>query len=864
MTASDKNLLGGRLGWLAMGAFAAYAAMGSSDLAMAAVTKDGGVAALPPGAGAAVKQFNIQAGPLDEAIAAYEQASGVKVKLTLPNGTIGGFKSQGVVGSYASDEALRLLLDGTGLSFQLENNVAVVGVQAKDTVSVTSSLNTVALTQFTEPLTDTAQTVNVVPQFIMQEQAVTTLRDSLRNVPGISIAAGEGGNQGDNLTIRGFSARSDIYLDGIRDFGSYYRDAFDYDAIEVLQGPASVQFGRGSTGGVVNQESKTPRGKEFVNGTIQLGTNQMRRVSADVNEPLTNFVPNAAFRMNVVGSQNMVAQRNVAETRRFGIAPSLAFGLGKPTRATISYLHENEDSTPDYGLPYFGIKVAPVDRKNYYGYARQNYLRTNPDVVTGKVEHDFGSSLTLRSTLRWGNYPRDINVTEPVITSAPVLTAATTAAPVATATCSSTAATPCYSLNTSLSQIQVRQQLIPVKSVEDILWEQTSAVGHVKLGSLENNFVVMVEGGRERSRPQRLVYASVPMTSALNPNPELPLAVGATLGAKTWVSSQSYGVSFMDTLKPTWWLLFSGGLRFDYFNSQSNTAAIGTTAALAANRLDKKPTYRAAVVVKPRRNGSVYFDYGTSFNPSAESLSLTANNAALPPQTNETYEVGTKWDLVHDRLNINGAYFRTNKANVYETDPNNTLNVIPVGNQRVQGLQVGAIGHMPQHFDLIVGYAYLDGTVTNSIVNASPFAALYKANDPIYGQAPYFINPTGFPLANVPKNSGNVWVTHDLLWRFVGGFGGNYTGPRRASSTALVALPQTSAPTPIANVPIGFKAIEGYWVFSAMLRRPINDRLDFQANLINLANKFYIDAPHPNHLIPGEGFNAQFGLNLHF
>ncbi len=136
----------------------------------------------------------------------------------------------------------------------------VVGVQAKDTVSVTTSVtDSVAMTKFTEPLLDTPQSITVVPQFVMQDEAVTTLRDTLRNVPGISLAAGEAGAQGDNLTIRGFTARNDIFLDGIRDFGSYYRDSFNYEQVDVLEGPAGVQFGRGSTGGVVNQESKVPR-----------------------------------------------------------------------------------------------------------------------------------------------------------------------------------------------------------------------------------------------------------------------------------------------------------------------------------------------------------------------------------------------------------------------------------------------------------------------------------------------------------------------------------------------------------------------------------------------------------------------------
>ena len=329
-------------------------------------------------------------------------------------------------------------------------------------------------------------------------------------------------------------------------------------------------------------------------------------------------------------------------------------------------------------------------------------------------------------------------------------------------------------------------------------------------------------------------------------------------------------------------------MRYDYFNTRANAAAVpaNTTAGVAAaaatdlSRLDKQPNYRAGIVLKPTLNGSLYFDYGTSFNPSAESLSLAANTATAPPEQNTTYEAGVKWDLLRSRLNLNSSIFRTEKLNARETDPTNSLNSLLVGNQLVRGGQVGALGHLPQHLDLIVGYAYLDGRVEKSVVNASPFAAInsnfyaaaLKLNplsplsviDPRYNTAPYYLSPNNFPFANVPKNSGNFWVTHGLPWRFVGGFGGNYIGARRASSTSAIAVYNQPGPVALSTIPFAFKAIPGYTVVSAMVRRPINERMDLQVNLNNLTNKFYIDTPHPNHLIPGEGFNTQFSYNVHF
>jgi catecholate siderophore receptor len=828
--------------------------------------------------------FNVPAGPLMDALNAYAAITGVKLKFGVAANKMATFQSKGVHGIFPDMAAVRMLLEGTGLSAHFEaGGVLEVKVRNEEKVDVTTSLSSTNLPQFNQPLLDTPQTVVAVPQFILQDEQDTTLRDALRNVPGISLAAGEGGSQGDNLTIRGFTARNDIFLDGIRDFGSYYRDAFNYESVDVLEGPAGGDFGRGSTGGVVNQETKQPELKPHLGGTLQLGTNLMRRVTADINEPIES-IPGAAFRLNLAGEESNVAGRNYTNVRRFGIAPEVAFGLNSPTRFLVDYLHEGEDDLPDYGLPYYGVNVPHgVPRQTYYGYLENDYFRTNPDIVTGRAEHDFSANLTVRNTLRWANYPRDVNITEPQINTVPVYNikggvsgGRITSGSTVTAVCSPTAATPCFPVTTPLSQIAVKRNQLAVNSVEDLLWDQAIGEGHFSVLKVANDFTVIVEGGRERSRPLRpvftYVYPSTQYTTLLNPNAN-DFEPAPTAGVKTYVNSQTYGFGFNDTLKLRSWLQASGGVRFDYFNTDYRSGATHLS------RLDKQPTYRAALVAKPRPEGSIYFDYGTSFDPSAESLSLSATNAVQPPQYNETYEVGAKWAFLHDRLNANGSVFQTTKTNVSETDPTNSANIIQTGPQRVRGVQFGALGHMPAHFDLILGYAYLSGITVGSQANYSPFASvtayvngattastvnLYLPGDPVYGQGAYYIKAIGNPFANVPKNSSNLLVTHALWKGFIGGFGFNQVSARRASSTGPIALPQTSAAVVPTALPIAFKVIPGYISFNAMVKRPINEHITFQVNVNNLANSFFIDLPHPGHLIPSEGINAQFGFNYTF
>jgi catecholate siderophore receptor len=861
---AGRAMFGGSRGWIAAGTLAAYSVIGGAKSALAKVAKTD-----PAGSGSAeatlpLKKFDIAAGPLDGAIEAYEKATGLTVKIVLPAGTLAGFNSQGVVGLYREDEALRLLLEGTGLNYRVEDaTTMVVGVQAKDTVSVTEAVtDSVAMTKFTEPLLTTAQSISVVPQFVMKDEAVTTLRDTLRNVPGISLAAGEAGAQGDNLTIRGFTARNDIFLDGIRDFGSYYRDTFNYEQVEALEGPAGIQFGRGSTGGVVNQESKVPTVQQFAHVQAQFGTDATRRITADLNSRELDALGGTAFRLNLMGQESGVAGRDYAEIRRWGVAPSVSIGLNTKTRATLNYVHLQENDTPDYGLPWFNNAVAPGPiRHSYYGFPDENYLQTNDDIMTLKVEHEFSPSVNLHMIARAANYPRQAQITEPQICSNAPLSVPVGGIVATLPTSAVNTALPCpYTASSDPNTMIVNRNQIQTKSVESDLWDQAEVTARFKVLGVPNSLVAGVEGGQEISNPIRYSYTinkinTVPSTSLVNPNAQQPFAGTQYVTSIVHTKSESVGVYFVDTVKLGRLFELSGGVRWDRFDTgynlwQPTPPAGGTATAPVApiSRVDEQPSYRAAFVYKPSSHGSVYFDYGTSFNPAAESLSLSIGlaNSSAAPEENETYEAGVKWSFLNERLMAEGAVFRTEKDNARETDPTNANNIVAAGNQLVMGVQFSIVGRLPKGMDLVAGYAYLDSAV-------------------IYSK--FFPTSVGYPLANVPKQTFNLFVTHRLPWRLNGGLGGNYVASRTASST-VPFVPTGYVPNP--NGPgfvvtsVAMKQVPGYWVFNAMLRRPITERLELQANVNNLLNRNFIDLPHPSHLIPGAGANALIGINFKF
>jgi catecholate siderophore receptor len=435
------------------------------------------------------------------------------------------------------------------------------------------------------------------------------------------------------LTIRGFTARNDLYIDGMRDFGSYYRDPFNLDEVEVIQGPDSTNFGRGSTGGVVNQATKFPNMDRFFSGTFDLGTNGMRRLTTDLDTPFNAFGTPSAFRLNLMGDEGGVAGRPVVNNRRYGVAPSLSFGLGKPTRLIISGLHQQAHDIPDYGIPWLFNSPAPVSRSNYYGFENGgNYLRTRDNIATIRAEHDFGSHFTLRNQSRYARYDRDVRISEPQ------------------ATLTTTGGTP--TLSTPLSQILINRNELTNDSVEAFLANQTDLSANFKTGFVQHNAIGGVEFDREDSDPIRPKYTCVPTTSLLSPDYTQPFAGIAAPSSNVHTRANTAAGYLTDTMKLGHHGGLSGSMRLDRFDSHYTQSV---APAAAYNRVDLMPSWHAGIVYKPIAAASLYAAAGTSFNLSAESLALSATTASLPPEKNRTIEAGAKWDFARPHVSVHAA-----------------------------------------------------------------------------------------------------------------------------------------------------------------------------------------------------------------
>jgi catecholate siderophore receptor len=751
----------------------------------------------------AVLRFEIAGGPLSGVLASLRQTTGLHI--LLPDETFGAIYSPGVSGTFTAEHAIARALAGTTLSYHYtQPDTVVIEFRASEQVDVTGQAAMLPSPKFTEPLLDTPQSIDVITSQTLADQGVTTLRDAVRNVAGISIAAGEGGAQGDNLTIRGFTARNDIFIDGMRDFGSYYRDPFNQEQVQVLKGPSSVAFGRGTTGGVLNQASKKPANQSFFRGTAMLGTDLTQRATLDVNQALPALGDGGAFRLNLMATRADVAERDVAENKRYGVAPSLTVGLGKATHATFTYLHQAENDIPDYGVPWLFNAPAPVDRSNYYGFANTNFLDTRVDIAGATVEHTVSQNVVVTDQLRYANYGRQVQITE-----ARVPTTVTPATPI--------------------DKILVDRNQITVDSTETFLQNQFDVTSRFRTGAVSHALVTGLELSHETSDPIRTTFAGVPNTSLVTPNPQQAFAGTPTITSHVDATAVSVGVYALDTvsLGEQWDVM--AGARWDRFDAD---VAQSVGVATAFTRVDAAPSWRGAVVFKPRPSGSVYLDYGTSFNPSAEALSLSAATVSLPPESNRTLELGTKWDVVGGRLSARAAVFQTEKLNAREPDPNNALLNVLSGTQRVNGIEGDINARIVDRWNVMASYAFLDATLIKSI--AYPAAV-------------------GSQLANVPRNTFTMWSTFSLPWRLEAGGGANYVGMRTASTTAPYD-PTTGL----------LKALPGYWTGSAMARRAFGPRIELQLNVTNLANTYYFDQIHPGHIVPGAGRTALLGLNFKY
>jgi catecholate siderophore receptor len=650
----------------------------------------------------------------------------------------------------------------------------------------------------TQPIKDTPQTITVIPEEVIKLQGLTDLRDVLKNDPSVQIHANEDSAVGTNVYIRGFSARYDVYLDGVLDLGFYNRDPFFLEQVNVLTGPSGVMFGRGSTGGVIEEVSKKPGPDPFVRGSLSVSTDPGERLTADINMPIAD---GAAIRINGLAYNSDIAGRDEGHNQRVGFAPSLVVGQGTPTQFLLSFVHVQDWDQPDYGLPWIDIGApgsnvshpAAVPWSNFYGF-KNDYLRSSADIVTATVTHDLTDEVALHNVLRYGTFQRNFRLTAPNVDD-PV------------------------PVGTPLDTVLVDRVQRGGNSQETNLDDQFSANAKFDTFGFTHNLVVGGEVAHISSDPTVFKYSGVPAANLISPDLDTPFSGTAVPKSIVSVTANTLAGYLVDTVEVGPFEI-SGAARIDRFvASYLNSVALPL---VAFSHTDVRPSFRGSIVYKVLPDVSLYTVYGTSFDPSAEGLSLSAATADLAPERSHTVEAGVKWS-VSDRLLVSADLFRTIMINLRETSPIDPTVDVLAGDARSEGFELLAQGHVTDQWTVLAGYTYLQATVISS-----------PDGD------------VGNRLQNTPRHSLKLWSAYDVTPDLTLGGGVDYQSSRVPGSF------------PDGN---GFlQAVPGYATISAVARYKINDMFSLQLNVDNIADRRYYDGLDDDHVEAGNGRSAKMTL----
>ncbi|WP_066742318.1 TonB-dependent siderophore receptor [Cupriavidus sp. D384] len=676
---------------------------------------------------------------------------------------------------------------------------------------------------------ETPKTIFVIPRDVLEQQQVTSLEQALKNVPGITISTGEGngGQNGDQFRIRGLSAKGDVYIDGLRDFGAYRRDSFNTDSVEVIKGPSGESFGVGNLGGLINQTSKKAGKGTRTSIDQSFGAGPTYRTMLDGNYQLGDTT---ALRINGMFQDGRVPDRDHVDDDRRGLAIDFGTGLGTATEWHLNYAYLHRSGAPDYGVPMAqgtdGV-YRPITEYDVPGLSRSTSYVRNTDrdtsdahVVTSLIQAKTGNGITLNNDTRFSYYDRDFSGTNPAGVNQATLQKLLAGgnAPLR------------YGARGGMTYMQRGWGLQNVLSARGEF--HTGSFRHRAMAGLDMNYQrdhrdigswtgrlnnqTIVDPVFDASKNASVNYVATRDANSTN--------VGVFLNDRVWLTDQ---VSLL------------GSLRWDYFRSEYETSA----SAVGGTADSKKLSPAISAIWEPTQDAMFYASFSRSYRPVGTDIALAVGGvqtevpkagAANEPERSDTVEVGTKLDFLDKRLGVTGALFQIRKSNAYTVDP--VTGAVANGfsdsgeGRRIRGAELGLTGRITTNWSANLAYAYLDGEVT-----AAARPAL-----------------VGKVAPGVPHHNLTLWTAYDI-------------------PHALVPLPGKL------TLGGGVRYASGYWANSENTGRvPDTFSLDamlayqqgrFRASLngYNLTNSLnYASAFNATRAVPASGRTVLFNVGVTF
>ena len=696
-------------------------------------------------------------------------------------------------------------------------------VTVTDTAGAAVKADTAPSSKFTAPLLDTPKTVQVINEEVIRQTGSTSLAEALRTSPGITFGAGEGGNPvGDRPFLRGSDSQSSLFVDGMRDIAARSREVYNIEAIEVVKGSDSAYAGRGGAGGSINMATKKAKADNFISGDVGLGTDSYKRATLDLNRKLGETT---GFRLNAMAHDADVPGRDGPTNKRWGIAPTVTFGMGTATEITLAYEHMQSDDMPDTGVPYAMGSVAALtsptfvkptyggNRDNWYGLKARDFRKEKSDMFTAAIEHKFSDTNKIRNATRWSKGTQDYVWTQPDDSQG------------------------------NVANGKVWRRLNSRYSENKTLQNLTEFTGQAFSGSIKHQFAAGLELSREESDLDSYKMVDASGKDIANSNqcveglsPYMCTSLYSPNGNDPWTGRMVRSNSVTNykattaalyafdtiTLSPQW--LINAGLRYDRYSTKQ------WNATTAYDHDDNLLNYQLGVVYKLQPNASIYASTGTSSTPGGgavgqgnESQAISVINAdALKPEKTRSFELGTKWDVLDRQLSLTAALFRNQTTNARITDAFGQVSM--AGEKVVNGLELGFAGRVTKQWDVFGGYTYMDSEQKNAGTSC-PRGGGACTPSPANGQA--------FP--NTPKHSFSLWSSYKLMPALtvgVGAFGQSEVvgGYSFSSNGSLIR-----------------KGTPGYVRYDAMASYAFSKNLSLQVNLYNLTDKVYYNTAYAAH-----------------
>nr|WP_315485713.1 catecholate siderophore receptor Fiu [uncultured Undibacterium sp.] len=664
--------------------------------------------------------------------------------------------------------------------------------------------------KFVKPLLETPQMVSVIKKELLQEQGAFNMMDALRNTPGITMQLGENGNTaaGDTFQMRGFATQSSVFVDGVRDLGAITRDTFNVEQVEVIKGPAGADVGRGAASGYINLASKVPTLEDAISGTASINNGNNKRIAADINQKIGDT---SAVRLNVFKQAGGVAGRDQLESNGYGIAPSVAVGLGQKSRAYFYSQHIRQNNVPDGGIPTVGLKgfynvnalflnAPKVNSKNFYG-SVNDFEKVEADMATAKFEFDLSDGMVLRNITRYGQ-----SSMKRILTGVFTVTAA--------------------GAQDSWSVRRLRQG---VDQSNEIVANQTSLNGSFDAAGMTHSLSTGVELLMERQSTISMAVPTgvvIPDGNLYKPNPNVTLPMPVRNGATSDGQTKTVALYAFDAIDVSDLWQLNAGLRYERYNTEaravnlstattSPTLPVGTLVPSKVTKSDDLLSWKLGSVYKVAKNGRLYGVYATSLTPpGSANFSLTSadnsiNGPKAEPQKTTNLEFGTKWDLLDKSLALTAAFYRTDSTNeIVQVDSVTNL-FAQFGKRRVEGFEIGIVGQINPDWQVTAGAA----TMKTKVLQGS------TGN-----------NAAGAATRWSPDLTATLWSSYKLTPTFTIGGGMRYTSEQKRVIDPTANLAVQNMPNIASN-----------WVADAVASYQMNRNLSLQFNIANLTDKAYVN-----------------------